>query len=38
MKTFDMSWGYARLVYPYAVADQFYMLGDHGPFCPVEFR
>lgn len=36
--TFDMSAGYARCVDPWSVLDQFYMLGDHGPFCPIQFR
>lgn len=36
--TVDMSAGYARLVEPCYVIEQFYMLGDHGPFCPIQFR
>lgn len=38
MKTVDMSAGYARYVDPSEVYEQFYMLGDHGPFCPIQFR
>lgn len=36
--TVDMSAGYARYVEPRFVITQFYMLGDHGLFCPIVFR
>lgn len=36
--TIDMSYGYARYVLPCFVREQFYMLGDHGVFCPIAFR
>lgn len=38
MKTVDTSAGYLRLIEPMLVIEQFYMLGDHGPFCPIQFR
>lgn len=38
MKTVDMSAGYARYVEPFDVIEHFYMFGDHGPFCPIQFR
>jgi hypothetical protein len=38
MKTPDFSFGYLRMVPPWAVVTHWYMLGDHGPFCYVEFR
>lgn len=38
MKTIDTSAGYLRLVYPMDVIKQYYMLGDHWWYCPVQFR
>lgn len=36
--TADLSMGFIRFVEPQYVREQFYMLGDHGAFCPVQFR
>lgn len=36
--TVDMSLGYARQVKPVYVTEQFYMLGDHGCYCPIFYR
>lgn len=38
IQTFDMSLGYARPVYPFAVVEHYYMFGDHGYFCPIFYR
>lgn len=36
--TIDFSLGYLRPIYPDFVVVQWYMFGDHGNYCPVEFR
>lgn len=36
--TFCTAYGYARLVEPSYVIEQYYMLGDHGAYCPIQFR
>ncbi|MNG28310.1 hypothetical protein D3C85_1660880 [compost metagenome] len=38
LTTVDMSAGYARFVEPNFVIEQYYMLGDHGAYCPIQFR
>ena len=38
LTTVDMSAGYARFVEPCYVIEQYYMLGDHGAYCPIQFR
>lgn len=36
--TADFSAGYLRMLPPWALVKPWYMLGDHGLFCPVIFR
>lgn len=36
--TAEFSLEYLRMVEPCYVVKPWYMLGDHGPFCPVIFR
>lgn len=36
--TFCLGHGYVRCVKPSFVVEQFYMLGDHGGYCPIAFR
>lgn len=36
--TADFSGPYLRMVNPCDVVKPYYMLGDHGPFCPIQFR
>jgi hypothetical protein len=38
IQTTDMSAGYVRRIEPFAVTEQFYMLGDHGCYCPIFYR
>lgn len=38
IQTVDMSAGYARRVDPFAVVEQYYMLGDLGCYCPIFYR
>ena len=38
IQTVDMSAGYAQRVEPFAVVEQYYMLGDHGCYCPIFYR
>lgn len=38
VRTTDFSLNYIRMLDPRFVVVQWYMFGDHGYFCPVEFR